>query len=297
MPQVPPFEPPIRSTPPAPGGTPAFGGAPAPPFAPPAPPPVPREATTTTGVPHYSPPAAPGVAETAAAPARGPRERRSVWRPLGRAARELAETVILAVLIFLLVRSVVQNFQVEGRSMEPTLEDSWYLLVNKAIYWEINVETLSKFLPFFDPGADPDRYLFRAPKRGDIIVFRSPNQGPGEPERDFIKRVIGLPGETVEVRNCTVYIDNEPLEEPYVAELATYSYGPEKVPAGHYFVLGDNRNNSSDSHSWGMLPKDKIIGRAWITYWPFSAFGLVDGTSVEPGAVSADAPKQVSACP
>ena len=264
----------------------------------PAPPNPPAEAapTTTTGVPHYPPPATPpfprapeldagadGTRTAEAVAATPPAQRRSILRPLGRGVRELAETVILALLIFLLVRAVVQNFQVEGRSMEPTLETSWYLLVNKALYWEINLETVNKFVPFVDPGDDPTRYIFRGPKRGDVIVFRSPNQSPGQPERDFIKRVIAVQGETVEVRDCTVFIDGQPLDEPYIFEGPRYTFGPETVPPDHYFVLGDNRNNSSDSHSWGMLPKENIIGQAWITYWPFSTFGLIDNTSVTPG--------------
>jgi len=265
----------------------------------------------TTGVPHYLPPgslspqgASAGFGAggfgsgTVAAP---PIRRRPALARIGRGVRELAETVILALVIFLLVRAVVQNFQVEGRSMEPTLETGWYLLVNKALYWEINLETLDKFLPFVDPGDDPTRYVFRGPKRGDIIVFKDPGQGAGEPERDFIKRVIGLPGETVEVRDCTVFINGKPLDEQYIKERPTYTYGPETVPPGQYFVLGDNRNNSSDSHSWGFLPKENIIGRAWLAYWPFDVFGLVDDTSVEPGAVTsgdgtASVPKPVAAC-
>ncbi len=249
--------------------------------------------TSTTGLPHYSPPATspplfgqPGAAGAIAAELPAPRQR-TLWRPLGRGLREMAETIILALLIFLLVRAVVQNFQVEGRSMEPTFENQWYVLVNKALYWEINMETVSKFVPFVDPGDDSMRYLFRGPKRGDVVVFRSPNQPANGPERDFIKRVIALPGETVEVRNCTVFIDGEPLDEPYILEQPAYTYGPQTVPPDHLFVLGDNRNNSSDSRSWGMLPKENLIGQAWLIYWPFSAFGLVDNTSVTPGDVAA----------
>lgn len=272
---------------------------------------------STTGVPHYPPPAVapefpggPGVwagpgesASGGAIVAAPPAQRRSIFRPLGRILREAAETIVLALLIFLLVRAVVQNFQVEGRSMEPTLETSWYLLVNKALYWEINLKTINKFLPFIDPGDDPTRYVFRGPRRGDIIVFESPNQPQGQPERDFIKRIVGLPGETVEVHDCAVFINGKPLDEPYIKEKPAYTYGPKTVPPGHYFVLGDNRNNSSDSHSWGMVPKENIIGQAWLAYWPFSAFGLVDNTSVEPGsgasqqpAGEADAGKPVPAC-
>lgn len=278
--------------------------------------PSPVVTLTTTGVPHYPPPATPPnvpyrpriATETAAARAvEAARPRRSLLRPLGRGVREVAETILLALLIFLLVRAVVQNFQVEGRSMEPTLQTGLYLLVNKAIYWEINLETLSKFVPFVDPGDDPTRYIFRAPKRGDVIVFKAPNQTRGQPERDFIKRIIALPGETVEVRDCTVFINGEPLDEPYIQERPRYKWppgeeaGPETVPEGEYFVLGDNRNNSSDSHSWGMMPKENIIGRAFLTYWPFSGLGFVDNTSVEPGAGPADenaaGAKPAPACP
>lgn len=236
----------------------------------------------TTGVPHYSPPASTdrlfgGPAATAAAP-----RQRSVFRPLGRGLREIAETIILALLIFLLVRAVVQNFQVEGSSMNPTFENQWYVLVNKALYWEINLDTVHKFVPFVEPGDDPTRYVFRGPKRGDVIVFRSPTIPDDAPERDFIKRIIALPGETVEIHDCTVFVDGLPLDEPYIKEPPRYEHGPETVPPDHYFVLGDNRNNSSDSKNWGPLPKENIIGQAWLIYWPRSAFGLVDNTSVTP---------------
>ncbi len=243
--------------------------------------PRPQEATSTTGVPHYSPPATTdrlfgAPAAVAVAP------KRSIFRPLGRGFREIAETIILALLIFLLVRAVVQNFQVEGSSMNPTFENQWYVLVNKSLYWEINFDTVSKFVPFVDPGDDPTRYIFRGPKRGDVIVFKSPTSPPDGPERDFIKRIIAVPGETVEVRDCTVFVDGLPLDEPYITEGPRNTFGPETVPPNHLFVLGDNRNNSQDSRSWGMLPMENLIGQAWLIYWPRSAFGLVDNTSVTP---------------
>lgn len=234
-----------------------------------------------------------------------PAERARPRRGVGRLLRELAETVILALLIFLLVRAAVQNFQVEGSSMEPSLHDGLYLLVNKALYFEVNLETVHKFLPFIDPGDDPTRYVLRRPRRGDVIVFRAPDQQPGSPERDFIKRIIGEPGETVEVRNGTVFIDGKPLEEPYIQEPGGQDFGPETVPPGHYFVLGDNRSNSFDSRSFGMLPRENIIGQAWFSYWKSCnsrwlgwlrwcpAFGLVDNTTVEPGSgVPADQPRE-----
>ncbi len=244
-----------------------------------------------------------GAGATAGAATAAPSVRASVFRPASRLVRELAETIILALVIFLLVRAVVQNFQVEGRSMEPSLESRWYLLVNKALYWELDLKTVHKFLPFVHPGTDPMRYIFRGPERGDIIVFRAPDQTPGAQERDFIKRVIGLPGDTVEVKNCTVYVNGKPLTEPYIAQAPTYPYpqdgsGPVTVPKGQYFVLGDNRNNSSDSHSWGMVPKANIIGQAWIIYWPFHHFGLVRNVTIKPGSstTAPASPKTAPAC-
>lgn len=220
-----------------------------------------------------------------------PKPKRSVIRPAGRLVRELAETVVLALGIFLLVRAVVQNFQVEGSSMEPTLETGWYLLVNKSLYWEVNLETVGKFVPFVEGGTDPSRYIFRGPKRGDVIVFQQPDQPIGAVERDFIKRIIGLPGEVVEVHDGTVYINGEPLHESYINEKPAYDCPPRRVPEGTYFVLGDNRNNSSDSHSWGPVPKGNIIGQAWLIYWPFETFGLVDNDHVKPDEEQAESPR------
>ncbi|MEX1255019.1 MAG: signal peptidase I [Dehalococcoidia bacterium] len=222
------------------------------------------------GAPYYGP-----YGGVAAAP---PAERRR-GHAFGRVLREAAETVILAVLIFLFVRAVVQNFQVEGSSMQPTLQNGWYLLVNKAIYFEINLENVHKFVPFVDPGDDPTRYLFRGPQRGDVIVFRDPAIAQGQPERDFIKRIIGEPGDVVEVRDQTVFINGRPLDEPYIFEKPSYTCAPERIPEGHYFVLGDNRNNSSDSHLWGPVPRENIIGMAWVSYWPFDVFGLIGNDS------------------
>jgi signal peptidase I len=212
-------------------------------------------------------------AEAVAPPVERPR-----WGPrIRHAARELIETVILALLIFLAVRAVVQNFRVEGSSMNPGLEDGQYLLINKALYFQINLETISKFLPFIDPGDNPMRHIFRAPRRGDVVVFRAPNN----PERDFIKRIIGEPGDTVRIDNGIVFVNEVALEEPYVMNRGSSSYGPETVPPGQYFVLGDNRANSYDSRAGWMLPEENIIGQAWISYWPFSAWGFVANRNIE----------------
>jgi signal peptidase I len=210
---------------------------------------------------------------------------------LRKVGRELVETIILAALIFLAVRAVVQNFRVEGASMQPSLNDREYLLVNKAIYFRVDMDQIHRFLPFVPgDGADGDRHLFRAPRRGDVIVFKFHL----DTKRDFIKRVIGVPGDTVEVRDGTVFINGQPLQEDYVLDTPNYTYGPKTVPEGHYFVLGDNRRNSFDSHSWGsscppqqqcdFVPEENIIGQAWLLYWPFHDLGFVNNKTLRPVA-------------
>lgn len=194
-----------------------------------------------------------------------------------RTARDLIETAILALLIFVAVRSMVQNFRVDGQSMEGSLHDGQFLLISKATYFKVNLGFLD-FLPFYESGNDPYHYIFHPPQRGDVVVFRFPD----DPNRDFIKRIIAEPGETVEIRDGLVFIDGHVLKEDYITQRPHYTFGPEKVPPKHYFVLGDNRNNSFDSHSWGMLPEEDIIGQAWLSYWPFSSFGLVSDPDVEP---------------
>lgn len=159
--------------------------------------------------------------------------------------RELLETAILTIGIFLVVKVAVQNFKVEGDSMQPNLHNGEYILVNKV------------------------DYMVHAPQRGDIVVFKA--VPAGDPTKDFIKRVIGLPGETVEVRKDThVYINGHRLNETYNLISPNYTFGPKTVPPNEYFVLGDHRSNSDDSHMWAStwLPKQDIIGKAWVSYWP-----------------------------
>lgn len=218
------------------------------------------------------------------------RRRKARGARMSRVGRELAETVILALLIFFAVKAVVQNFRVEGSSMEPSLSGQEYLLVNKAIYFRVNLDSIGKFVPFVPDDDGRERHLFRAPRRGDVIVFKY----PGDTSRDFIKRVIAVPGETVEVKDGTVFINGAPLKEDYILATPNYTYGPKTVPEGQYFVLGDNRRNSFDSHAWGsgcnqqqecdFVPEENIIGQAWIRYWPFDALGLVNNETVKPQA-------------
>jgi signal peptidase I len=176
------------------------------------------------------------------------RERVSIGRTFGGTSllREIAETVLLTLMIFLVLNTTTGRFQVRGSSMEPTLHDGQYLIISKLIYW------------------------MRSPERGDVIVF----EPPGNPDEDYIKRVIGLPGEQVEIRDGIVSINGAPLKEPYIESPAFYS-GTWNLGAGEYFVLGDNRRNSSDSHSWGVLPHDNVVGKAWLCYWPPEEWGMV----------------------
>lgn len=161
--------------------------------------------------------------------------------------REIVETAIMTLVIFFLVRLALQNFRIEGHSMEANLHDGQFLIVNKLVYY------------------------IHPPERGDVIVFHS----PVNPRKDFIKRVIGLPGEEVEIREGQAYVDGVRLEETYVSNRGNRSWGPEVVGDFEYFVMGDNRNNSSDSRSWGMLDGNAIIGKAWVSYWPLPDLGLV----------------------
>jgi signal peptidase I len=186
--------------------------------------------------------------------------------------REIAETGLLALLVFLAVRASFQNFKVDGLSMWPTLEDGEYLIVNKLAYAEVDMERLSNFVPFVDPGENPNREVFGGPERGDIVVLKD----PAEPDIDLIKRIIGMPGETLEIVDGKVYINDHLLIEPYIKHEWHDAKPKIAIPDGYYFVMGDNRDNSKDSRngSIGLIPKDLIIGKAMLTYWPRDKFGL-----------------------
>lgn len=153
---------------------------------------------------------------------------------------DFVETIALAILLFMGINSVSARVRVEGFSMQPTLQDGEFVLVNRVAY------------------------RFGEPQRGDIIVFRDPNNPHG---KDLIKRIIGLPGDTIVIGDGIVSVNGQMLHEDYIAAPPVYS-GQWEVPPGHLFVLGDNRNDSSDSHSWGLLPIENIIGKAVLIYWP-----------------------------
>ena len=160
-------------------------------------------------------------------------------QPSSLIAREIIETFLLTLLIFWAVNTVTGRFRIEGSSMMPTMQEGEYILINKLAYY------------------------LDEPVRGDIIVL----QYPRDPSRDFIKRIIGVPGDLVEIKDEIVYVNGNLLNEPYIDTPPRYS-GSWTVPPDQFFVLGDNRNNSSDSHTWGFLPDDHIVGRGWVVYWP-----------------------------
>jgi len=202
-----------------------------------------------------------------------------------RLAWELTQTAVLALLVFFLVRTVAQNFRVEGPSMEPGLQDGQYLLVNKATYFKIS--DITRHIPFVGSDDGDETFLFHGPQRGDVIVFRS----PGNPERDFIKRIISVPGDRVRVEDGIVYVNDVPLEEDYITANSGRDLEEEQVvPAGNYFVLGDNRANSSDSRNWGFVPEENIIGKALFSYWPLGDLGGVGNRSLDLGLIKLPLP-------
>lgn len=210
-----------------------------------------------------------------------------------RIAREAVETVLLAVIIFLAVRASVQNFRVEGLSMYPTLEDGQHIFVSKLDYAEVNVERLAELVPAWSVDEGARQAVLGGPERGDIIVFR----GRDPAGDDLIKRVIGLPGERVAIVNGRVFIDGQPLAEPYLVDPWYDTREEIAIPARHYYVMGDNRNSSQDSRSEavGLVPRERIVGRALLRYWPLGDFGLAPNGGAELAA--ADLPAEPEAPP
>lgn len=174
-----------------------------------------------------------------------------------RLVREILETITLTLLMFLVIRFAVQNYHVDGQSMEPSLHDQENILVDKVAY------------------------LFHSPQRGDIIVFAYPK----DTRLDYVKRIIAVPGDIISVEKTKITVDGVTLDEPYVNQNDNFNPFPDFsnriVPPNDYFVMGDNRGNSSDSRDWGFVPRQNIIGKADIVYWPFGEdnFGLLPNES------------------
>ena len=184
--------------------------------------------------------------ETQIQPSETQPEQTDDWK---RFTLDILETIILAVALYFGINAISARVRVDGFSMVPTLQDGEYILVSKL------------------------SYKTGTPARGDIIVFSLPT----DQRQDLIKRVIGLPGETVSIQNGTVSINGKILTETYIAQEPQYN-GEWTVPDGQLFVLGDNRNNSKDSHQWRFLPMENVIGKAIIIYWPPPEWKIVNHT-------------------
>ena len=189
-----------------------------------------------------------------------------------RLAREITEAVLLALVALVALQAAVQNFKVEGSSMTPTLESGQYLVVDQASFFKFDKERLSRAVPFWKTSEAEPEFAFDPPERGEVIVFHYPL----DTGKDFVKRVVGLPGERVEVRAGTVYVDGEALPEPYLQRKDSSNAPPLALGEKEYYVIGDNRRNSNDSRSWGAVPEDNIVGRVWLVYWPWSDIRFVD---------------------
>lgn len=210
--------------------------------------------------------------EALTAPETSTPSRPSVGQQILAALREMLETVIFALLVFLLVQSVSRNYRVQSISMQPTLFEGQQIVVNRVVYADGPViEALRRAVSRYELGQRVFDAIFHAPRRGEVIVFVPINNG----KPDLIKRVIGIEGDKIEIRQGKLYINDRPIEEPYVNPSSGQSFGPVIVGKGELFVMGDNRGNSSDSRVFGMLPVSHVVGQAWLRYWPPDAWGLI----------------------
>lgn len=210
------------------------------------------------------------------APPAAPEERKR------KSAGEMVRFFGIMIAVVLLVRLFMSPFEVEGRSMSPNLHDHDRVFVNRISYLHVDLNDLLNLLPGEDHEGARAWFPFDGPERGDVVVLDPPVQS----SQPFIKRVIGLPGETVTFRDGYVYIDGQRLDEPYIEGGITFcsgrrscNYGP--IPEGMVFVLGDNRENSEDSRFFGPVPIENLIGKAWLTNWPMTEIGLVPSYDYE----------------
>jgi signal peptidase I len=201
--------------------------------------------------------------------------RRASFRSL---VSDVGQAVVSTAVLVFALQSTIQNFRVDGISMQPAFAAGQALVVDRMAYFHADNALLGWFLPATRQG--PVRYLFGGPQRGDVVVFRAPPQ----PDTDYIKRIIGLPGESILIHDGRVFVNGSVLQEPYVEFPADYSFPGDMqavtVPERTYFVLGDNRPESFDSHAGWVVPVDNLVGRAWVRYWPPTAWGVVQRANV-----------------
>ncbi len=179
--------------------------------------------------------------------------------------REALDAATLFIVVFAALHFSVQNIRIDGMSMNPTLVNEQHIIVSKLAYVGLNLAALKRFIPFGDESEDHGSLLMsQTPNYGDMIAFLYPE----DPSREFVKRVIGLPGDYIEIDRGQVIRNGKPLDEPYVVNADMRSFERVWVPADSVYVLGDNRPVSSDSRSWGAVEDQFVIGRAWLSYWP-----------------------------
>jgi signal peptidase I len=193
-------------------------------------------------------------------------------------AQEILLVLICALAIFLLVQSIARHTVVEGYSMEPSLNNGEHLLINRAVYFHVDRGWASHIIPFLKWSGDAG-YLFHPPNRGEVIVLHPPQ--PENTNQEFIKRVIAVPGDTVEIKEGMVYVNGQALKESYIKEPPSYTMSLQQVPPNSYFVMGDNRNNSDDSHFFGPVPRENIVGKAAVAIWPVKKWGLAPNHSIK----------------
>ena len=202
---------------------------------------------------------------------------------MARVGREIIEAVVLAAVVFMLLQVTVRNFKVDGSSMNPTLEDGQYLLVNRLVYLRVEFDRLAKIVPFWTAGEGSSRHAIHAPKRGEVVVFEFPDSNPNNPKKDFVKRVVGLPGETMRMFDGKVFVNEEVLDEPYLSQKDHSNASEITLGEGEYYVLGDNRTHSNDSRSWGAVPEANIRGKVWMVYWPAPGIQIINILDRIPG--------------
>lgn len=202
---------------------------------------------------------------------------------MARIGREIIEAVVLAAVVFMLLQTTVRNFRVDGSSMDDTLKDGQYLLVNRLVYLNIEMDRLAKIVPFWQVDEGSSRHAIRAPERGEIIVFEFPDSNPNNPRKDFVKRVVGMPGETIRMHDGVVFVNEEKLDEPYLAENDHSNAAERTLGEGEYYVLGDNRAHSNDSRGWGAVPNANLRGKVWMVYWPAPGIQILNILDRIPG--------------
>lgn len=197
----------------------------------------------------------------------------------GSVLREIVQTLLTAVIIFVLLRTVVLTYRVEGTSMIPTLHEQQLLLVGRQAYFHFDLNRVIDALPFVERDEPRVVYPFGRPERGDIIILHPPKSIYGD-SKPFVKRIIGLPGDRLLFQDGDIYVNGERLDERYIAGASTRWPGgtnPHEVivPDDAVFVLGDNRNSSTDSRRFGAVPLDDVVGKVWVSLWPADRFGRV----------------------